>query len=418
MPGRLAIAVPRHFRRRDIGLILANLSGGRSSSRRTPIFVQQILEAITATPTIAMPAQGSGAGAVRAFAHADIPAVAALRQSMFTKSEHASARDLESYMDRLFFSGPMSSDALPSLVYADQHGEVAGFLGVVPRHVLFGAKTLRMAVATQLMVASHCRGLASRKLARALIQGPQDLTISDTANDAARGIWSSVGGRASLAYSFYWTLALRPARYAATRGTKSLVGRALNYAGRPIFALADAALSSRARWKPPRIDDSIVEPLDAAKHLPEISEILERWTLRPRYSPETLSWVLDSVSQKHELGPLQRVLVRDSSRVAIGWFVYGLNRGGTSDVAQFGAAAGYTEVVLARLMDHARRRGVIALAGRFDPGTARELSAAGASFRREGPWMLYHSRHPGVESAIESGNAFVSRLEGEWWLNF
>jgi hypothetical protein len=368
--------------------------------------------------TMAIPAQGSAAGAVRAFTRADIPAVAALRSSMFRKSEHASAGELESYMDQLFFSGPMATDALPSLVYADAQGAVTGFLGIVPRQILFGAKTLRVAVATQLMVAPHCRGLVSRKLARALIQGPQDLTLSDTANDAARGIWGSVGGRASLAYSFSWDYALRPLRYAAARASKGLRSRAINYAARPLLALADAALSSHTQWRPPRVDETIIEPLDAEKHLPEMSEILERWTLRPRYSPETFAWVLDSVSQKRQLGPLQRVLVRDASRRAIGWFVYTLNRGGVSDVAQIGAVSGSTELVLARLMEHARRRGVVALAGRFDPATARELSVAGGAFRREGPWMLYHSRHPGVESAIESGNAFISRLEGEWWLNF
>jgi hypothetical protein len=128
--------------------------------------------------------------------------------------------------------------------------------------------------------------------------------------------------------------------------------------------------------------------------------------------------VLDHIAAKRQLGDLQQVTVRDVRGRLMGWFLYCLNPGGVSTVVQFGATKTGTPCVLARMMDHARSRGAIALTGRFDPSTAQELSAAGASFRREGPWFLYHSRHHGVECAIEAGSAYLSRLEGEWWMNF
>src|SRR6185437_15338764 len=106
---------------------------------------------------------------------------------------------LAEYFDQIFFSGPLADDQLSSYVYVDQFGRIGGFMGVVPRRMLFGGRTLRVAVGTQLMVAAHCRGLAARRLARALIQGPQDLTISDAVNGAGRSVWASVGGRTSLA---------------------------------------------------------------------------------------------------------------------------------------------------------------------------------------------------------------------------
>jgi hypothetical protein len=31
---------------------------------------------------------------------------------------------------------------------------------------------------------------------------------------------------------------------------------------------------------------------------------------------------------------------------------------------------------------------------------------------------LYHSSRPEVAAAIERGDAFLSRLDGEWWLSF
>lgn len=366
-----------------------------------------------------LPAQDAGVGIVRTFTRADIPAVVALRRQLFRTSERSTARELARYMEQMFFDGPLADARLSSYVYVDQDGRVGGFMGVVPRQVLFGGKTLRVAVGTQLMVAAHCRGLAARRLARALIEGPQDLTISDAANGAARSIWSSVGGRTALAYSLCWTRALRPARYAALRASRiNLASRALAYAARPLCAVADAAFAPRSRLHAARLARSSIEPLDTGRHLPELSEVLERWSLRPRYSADSLEYVLAQVAARRRFGELQRVVVRDTNGHLIGWFLYCLSRGGVSTVVQFGAAKGSTDLVLARMLDHARRSGAVALAGRFDASTVQELSDAGADFRREGPWMLYHSRHLGVERAIEAGDAFLSRLEGEWWMSF
>lgn len=364
----------------------------------------------------AIPARESGAGGIRAFRRADIPAVVALRRQLFRTSEHASAAELESYLDKIFFTRPIVDDHLSSLVYENESGGLAGFLGIVPRRMLFAGKPLRVAVATQFMVSPQSRSFAARKLARALINGPQDLTLSDAANDGARGMWSSVGGRSSIAYSFSWTYPLRPLRYATMRAARTFPIRALVYGARPLVAVADAALR-------PRLDGTLLkeyseEPLDVKHDLPELSELMERWTLRPRYMQEPLEWVLDRVSARTRFGPLQRVVVRDGGGRLVGWYLYCLNRGGVSSVVQFGATKAATESVLELMMNHARRRGAVALSGRFDPAIAQELSDRGASFTRQGPWLLYHSRHTGVEGAIESGAAFLSRLEGEWWMGF
>jgi hypothetical protein len=366
-----------------------------------------------------LPAQDAGIGIVRAFTKSDVPAVVALRRQLFRTSERATARDLARYMEQIFFDGPLADARLPSHVYIDEGGRVAGFMGVVPRQMLFGGKTIRVAVGTQLMVASHCRGLAARRLVRALIQGPQDLTISDSANGAARSIFASVGGRTSLAYSLCWTRALRPARYAALRASRvNLASRALAYAARPLCTVADAALAPRSRRERLRLSRSTIEPLDVARHLPELSEVLERWSLRPNYTPESLDFVLGQVATRRRFGDLQSVVVRDTNGQLVGWFFYCLSECGVSTVVQFAATKGSTDLVLARMIDHSRRLGAIALAGRFDAATVQELSDAGADFRREGAWMLYHSRHLGVERAIEAGDAFLSRLEGEWWMSF
>jgi hypothetical protein len=74
--------------------------------------------------------------------------------------------------------------------------------------------------------------------------------------------------------------------------------------------------------------------------------------------------------------------------------------------------------VLGHLFHHAWRRGAAGIAGRLEPSLLPGLVAAGCGLRREGPWMLIRSRRPEIARAVERGDAFLSRLEGEWWLSF
>src|SRR6185437_15228806 len=122
-----------------------------------------------------------------------------------------------------------------------------------------------------------------------------------------------VGGRTSLAYSLCWTRALRPIRYAAMRASQhSLPARALAFATRPLCAIADSAVAPRSRKDRARLARSSIEPFDATRHLPELSEILERWALRPLYDAESFPWVLRNVEARRKYGELRSLVVRDT----------------------------------------------------------------------------------------------------------
>jgi hypothetical protein len=45
----------------------------------------------------------------------------------------------------------------------------------------------------------------------------------------------------------------------------------------------------------------------------------------------------------------------------------------------------------------------------------REMSALGCVFTNRGTHMQAHSRRKELIQALYSGDAFLSRLEGEWW---
>src|SRR5689334_22392665 len=94
---------------------------------------------------------------IRDFCESDIPTVAALWASAFHKHANISLDDIGSYIHQIFSANPWRTEELPSLVHEDSARHVTGFLGVVPRQMLFRGEPIQVAVASQLMVDKNRR---------------------------------------------------------------------------------------------------------------------------------------------------------------------------------------------------------------------------------------------------------------------
>ena len=74
--------------------------------------------------------------------------------------------------------------------------------------------------------------------------------------------------------------------------------------------------------------------------------------------------------------------------------------------------------VLDHLFHHAWRRGAAAIEGRMEPRLARMLGQRHCLFHSTRAFALIHSRDAELLGALARGDAFFSRLEGEWWMRF
>src|SRR4051812_5223476 len=145
----------------------------------------------------------------------DIPEVVDLFARVHPREGWASQGACAAYFRELFFGNPWVDAALPYRVARDG-GRIVGFVGVVPRPMLHRGRPLRAAVLTQLMIdpGDKRHRLAAAQLLRAALAGPQDLTLSDGANEASRRMWEACGGSALTLYGLQWRRLLRPARCA------------------------------------------------------------------------------------------------------------------------------------------------------------------------------------------------------------
>lgn len=359
-------------------------------------------------------------GRTRTFLQRDIPAIADLWLKVFRGRRPPAPPSLLQYFAEVFFANPWCDDGPGSLVYEDDAGRMAGFLGVMPRRMIFRGKPVRVAVSTQIMVDPERRcPFAAVQLQREFFSGPQELSFTDGANDVSRKLWEGLGGSVALMYSLEWTRVLKPTRHAAgiLSARKSLAGAML--AAGPVCGVMDSLASRlpfgpfRVRRAPLTCEETSVQMLHAC-----MGELGRQPSLRPAYDLDSLGWLLDMAQRKQAHGKFHKVVARDSGGKIAGWYLFYLKRGGASQVVQIGAREGAAGDVLDALFHDAARGGSTAVCGQFEPSFVRELSDRHCDFRCLSLGVLIHSRNNELLQAILRGDATLSRLEGEWCLRF
>ena len=148
------------------------------------------------------------------FKQTDVPRVAELYGSS-CMSGRAPHRTLGSIIwFELFLRNPWVDEAISSLVYEDSNGKLVGFFGFVPRHMSFQGKDLRSALGSNFVMDPESRAsMGAMQLVRAFMKGPQDVSITDSANESARQLLRSLGFTVVPVYSVIWARPLRPSQY-------------------------------------------------------------------------------------------------------------------------------------------------------------------------------------------------------------
>jgi hypothetical protein len=350
---------------------------------------------------------------IRPCSEADLPQIGNLYLSTLAPDHPPVSREETiSYLGKLLFRSPWHDESMPSLLY-EMDGQIVGFVGRVPRHMLLKGRRILVSVICHFMVSPKARStLAGISLLRRALQGPADLSLCE-GNDLSKRVWKGVGGAVSHLESLHWVRVLRPAGYAALQVSRiGLSGRlksALQFLSRP----ADYFLVSMAKiplYTPPQPPE---EELTDEALLRCLSEFPAQDKLRPEYNQDSLAWLLDFLGEKNGRGTLRKTVVRDASDAIIGWYLYYAGPGEVSIVAQIGARAGSYGKVFRHLFYHARKHGAIAVSGRVGACLFEELP--GELFFRRRSWMQIHSTHPELIEAFEDKEAFFTPLEGEWW---
>lgn len=358
---------------------------------------------------------------VRPLAETDIPQVADLYWRVSRERQGATPPAVQSFLRELYFSNPWMDSSIPSLVY-DEKGKIAGFLGVIPRKMSLRGEPVRIAFGGNFAVHPEFRTtLAGLHLLRTYMAGGQDLSQTDSANDTSRALLERLGFTTILPFSMHWIRLLRPARcltYAMSQWTEKPFFSALEFASQPFCSMLDR-VAARMSSSPFRQTESRLHAsdLDVPTLLECLGQFRSGYSLWPEYDATTMTWLLDFMGRMKGHGDVLRKLVlRDDSGAIVGWYIYYVKPGGFGDVAQLGGVRKHMKEILDHLFHDAWSQGVIAVHGVVDRRLMDDFSEKYCFFTCRGGWTVAHSRKASFLDLLTSGDAFLSRLDGEWCL--
>ena len=183
------------------------------------------------------------------------------------------------------------------------------------------------------------------------------------------------------------------------------------------MSLAADSLAASKRQSPfLQTEQPAEEDFTSVTLLEQLPKFTATKSLCPDYDERSLRWLLEQADVKKSHGQLRKSLVRDSHGTIVGWYMYYLKPKGVSQVLQLIGSRSSIRRVRDQLCFHAWRLGSSAVSGRIDPEFARDFSEERCLLSFAGPQVLLHSRRADVREAVLRGDAFLTRLEGEWWM--
>lgn len=357
------------------------------------------------------------ARSIRPLELGDVEQVASLYEHVARSGSRTPPPGLVDYFVRMFLEPPNADLEIPSLVFVEPNGKVAGFMGSSVRPMRFEGEQIRAGICGQLVTEPRARRQAvGAFLIREYLLGRQELTITDTASETVRRIWEGLGGETSQLACIGWVRVFRPFTFAGDYLERGERFAKLARRARPLFGPLDRlAVRVRRAGILPDSPDWAADPLTPQGLTALMSSVGESVGLRPDYDEEFVAWLLDEVAAVQTRGQLVARIVRRNG-VVRGSYVYYLPTRGIVQVLQVAARERDVGDVLDDLFYDAWTRGASAVQGRVEGHLREPLSKRRCLFHASGYLALIHASNPEILNAIQAGKALLTRLEGEWWM--
>ncbi len=359
---------------------------------------------------------------IRALTVQDLPVVANMLQRVLRDERSPAPASLVDYMRRFYLDAPGCGGDIASLVHETDAGEVSGFIGVHVLPMNWGDRKLRAAICSSFMVAEANRDpMAGARLMKAFMDGPQDLSFSETANHISTQMWTRLRGITLPQYSLDWIRVIRPCSF-----TLSMIGQRFSPARlfSPLASAADNLWRKRlkpgeSRWTATAFTGMAPAPLRTQEIGPEefarlAEPLTAHFALKPQWPAVALDRILADAAEKPDLGKLVLAKVTTANGASIGAFAYYAGKGGIARVLQILARPGQAGAAIDCLIENAANRGVAALRGRTQPQLLAAMLTRRTAFL-PATATIAHSRDPALLDAMAHGEAFLNGLAGEEW---
>ncbi len=354
-------------------------------------------------------------GHIRTLEEGDIASMTALFQRIFRDGDRPAPAPLTDFFRDTFLHHPWFDPEVASRVFVDAKDVVRGFIGVYPVPMEHEGQPLRAAIFGSLMADPDAGDpLIGAKLLRAAVRGPQDFSVSETANARSLAMWQRLKGESLTDYGMDWLRVLRPAGLGFQILNSSRLFTGLT---RPVAAAGDS-VARRLLGKYIGIDDgesrATDRDIDDAALIDALPEFTRPIPIHPDWDPPAIKWLLAYALDKPDYGEAVKRAVYGTNGDLIGLYIYHGRRGGLARVLQVLATPGKYGPVIDKLLRHADGMGCVAVTGKTHPLFLEALLHRRALlFRRSA--MVVHSRSPDLLDVMRAGGLLATGPAGEGW---
>lgn len=362
----------------------------------------------------------SSTAVVRELRVEDLPAVASLFVRTFRRKSRAAAPsgDLIDHLKQIYFDNPWFDPDICSKVFVDDAGSVQGFIGVNVQRMVLADRPIRAAFAGSLVVADPARyPLAGARLLRSFLSGPQDLSVTETANATAMGMWQKLAIPVETDYSLNWFRVMRPASaLVSILERRSSLARLLL----PLAKLADAGFGALTGHALRPIADKSPKRLQFTQTdretFNEAALVLsQRYRLRPDWDRPTLDWFSRQAASKRNFGTPCYRLGRDAKGNLVAAYAYFRQPHDLAWMLQSFVEKERAGDLIDDMMVDAYEFGCSAIRGTAQPWLNNALVTRKTLFYSR-VFFLADARDKSLLEPIRAGEALVSGLAGESWM--
>ncbi len=319
---------------------------------------------------------------------------------------------------QIYFGHPWRDGPSRPLVHVDSNDRLTGALCSLSRPFTFRGKTRWGTISSEFVVDPDQRGsMVAISLMRKLLQGSQDFTIADRANDRSLRLWRTTGGTTAPLYGYHWVRPLRPVKFSLWWAGQLRKLAPLAHAARPLSGIVDRIVLRQKGNPFPPVTSSLTSCTLTPDNFVELYDELVVDELRPEYNQASIDWIWGRLGATwQEECQCEKHFVNDKQGRPVGWYIGQFIPGDVAYITQMVARQQFRQDVLNHVLSHAFDAGCVGTIGRGD-GQFFEAVLTSHCQIVQGKHVLLHSNDAEITNAFRSGNAFFTLPEGEGCLH-
>lgn len=359
--------------------------------------------------------QRPNTGAVRAMERSDLPAVADLFTRAFRKNNQATDSQLAGYLETVFFSSPLYTPDVGSLVHLNETSTIDSAILAMPVEFIVHGRPVTARVLCAFMAEGKSGAAGAARLARMLRAARQDFCFTDNASPVSADHWVAGGGLVLPVQSLEWHRTFRPAAAAldmARRRVKLLAKLPLQGLAR----IADSFVRrSRTSFAAAPQDGVTSTPISLPQLMEQAQVMMERFSVHPVFSKPEFDWLVAAAKLNTSLGELQCRSITDAQGKIIGCYLYFGADGRSAVVMNIFCHERQEALVVAQIFADLDNLGYASAQGMAQPFLTQAVLRQRHLVHKHTGYFCLVTRHADLKEAAIGDGFYAGGLASESW---